>query len=332
VAREALKQNSEAQERKNKKLVENNKKRWKENPEFWRKQLKKANKKRWESEKAHLDMSKRCTERNKKCPPRKNTITSKEGRANIALGLKNRWKIPTEKMLNRDTAHHGKEHPMYDKFLTIELLQKYVDKKLVEVCNILNVTPSKVRNRIRVKGFNTWNEFCSKYNHKVIKIEKLDVKDETWDIEVEGTHNFATSSGVFVHNSVDTIQILKKKGIRAEYLSVDRSIEPYQTLKESIYGGNISCHKMEVLLDELSRLEITKAQKVDHPPGSSKDVADAVCGAVYMCVKEAGEQMGMSSGSYYSDQKKAGGMSPAQAEKEAYYRNLEEMNSKGLLA
>ena len=131
--------------------------------------------------------------------------------------------------------------------------------------------------------------------------------------------------------SVDTIQILKKKGIRAEYVSVDRSIEPYQTLKELIYGGNIKCHKMEVLLEELSRLEVTKAQKVDHPPGSSKDVADAVCGAVYTCSKESRSAMGMSSGAYYTEGQKENSKNDI-GSKEAYYRQLEELNDKGLLA
>ena len=50
---------------------------------------------------------------------------------------------------------------------------------------------------------------------------------------------------------------------------------------------------MEILFDELQRLEITKANKVDHPPGGSKDVADAVCGAVYMAIEKSGGEIGM---------------------------------------
>ncbi len=39
------------------------------------------------------------------------------------------------------------------------------------------------------------------YNHKVISVQKLSIKEDVYDIEVPNTHNFALSSGVFVHNS-----------------------------------------------------------------------------------------------------------------------------------
>ena len=40
-------------------------------------------------------------------------------------------------------------------------------------------------------------------NHKVKKVQFLDYKQDVYDIEVEDNHNFALSSGVFVHNSKD---------------------------------------------------------------------------------------------------------------------------------
>lgn len=103
-------------------------------------------------------------------------------------------------------------------------------------------------------------------NHKVLKVEVLGIEDEVWDIEVEGTHNFATSAGVFVHNSVDSQQILKKKGIRTDLLSVDRTTEPYDSLKEVIYDKRITIHKQKKCFDELCALELVKGKKVDHPP------------------------------------------------------------------
>ncbi len=39
------------------------------------------------------------------------------------------------------------------------------------------------------------------YNHKIVKTIKLEEKMDVYDLEVEGTHNFALASGVFVHNS-----------------------------------------------------------------------------------------------------------------------------------
>jgi len=44
-------------------------------------------------------------------------------------------------------------------------------------------------------------EAISNYNHKIVDIIKLDKKIDVYDIEIPNTHNFALSSGVFVHNS-----------------------------------------------------------------------------------------------------------------------------------
>ena len=39
------------------------------------------------------------------------------------------------------------------------------------------------------------------YNHKIKRLEKLEARIDVYDLEVENTHNFALTSGVFVHNS-----------------------------------------------------------------------------------------------------------------------------------
>ncbi|MEA3341113.1 MAG: DNA topoisomerase (ATP-hydrolyzing) subunit B [Chloroflexota bacterium] len=39
------------------------------------------------------------------------------------------------------------------------------------------------------------------YNHRVVSIEQLDECVDVYDIQVPGTHNFALTNGVFVHNS-----------------------------------------------------------------------------------------------------------------------------------
>lgn len=40
-------------------------------------------------------------------------------------------------------------------------------------------------------------------NHKVVRIEPLGVREDVYDLTVDGTHNFALAAGVFVHNSID---------------------------------------------------------------------------------------------------------------------------------
>jgi intein/homing endonuclease len=269
IAREKLSRNTEAQERRNKALAETSRRIWKENPDRMKKALAKGNKKRWRRQEEHEKISKIISERNRNNPVRKGTETSKDARKNMSEMQKKLWSNEQhrKKMAKRKTAHYGEKHPMYDSSLTIDLLKQNTGLSFSEVCKKLNTTARKVRNRINKQGFRYWKEFCETVNHKIIKIEDLGIEDAVWDIEVEENHNFATSAGVFVHNSADTLQILRSKGIRAEYLSVDRTIEPYNTLKELIYSKRVKCHKMDFLFDELQRLEITKSNKVDHPPG-----------------------------------------------------------------
>lgn len=82
--------------------------------------------------------------------------------------------------------------------------------------------------------------------------------------------------------SVDMIQTLQARGYRAEVLSVDTSKAPYLVLRNAIYEGRVRSYCYSILADELKRLEDTP-QKIDHPSGSgsSKDLADALCGVVY---------------------------------------------------
>lgn len=44
-------------------------------------------------------------------------------------------------------------------------------------------------------------EAVANYNHRIVKIERLEERLDVYDIEVPHTHNFALASGVFVHNS-----------------------------------------------------------------------------------------------------------------------------------
>jgi len=142
--------------------------------------------------------------------------------------------------------------------------------------------------------------------------------------------------------SADFFQILKRKGFRAEYLSVDRTVEPYQMFKEFIYAGNVRCHKMPILETELLGLEITKGSKIDHAPGMHKDCADGACGAVYNAQKESGLGLGISSGEFKIDAKGnaiSNSVRPemtyymnsqdAHSAKESYYKELQEFANKG---
>lgn len=88
--------------------------------------------------------------------------------------------------------------------------------------------------------------------------------------------------------STDTFQILQKKGISGKYVSVDRTPEPYEVLRQAIYEGRIKIVEHPQLRDELYCLEKSfETGKVDHPPLGSKDIADAVCQLTYSLMTEA---------------------------------------------
>lgn len=86
--------------------------------------------------------------------------------------------------------------------------------------------------------------------------------------------------------SADFRQILAKKGFAADYLSVDRTTQPYKTLRDALYDGRVILPRHQTLITELTELEHVRngsKEKVDHRPNGSKDVADAVCGvAAYL--------------------------------------------------
>ena len=64
-------------------------------------------------------------------------------------------------------------------------------------------------------------------------------------------------------------------------ISVDRLPDHYETLRDAIYDGRVVMVESQTLHRELVELEYNAIdERVDHPPRGSKDVADAVCGAI----------------------------------------------------
>ena len=90
------------------------------------------------------------------------------------------------------------------------------------------------------------------------------------------------------YQSAQSIQQLRKKNIESEKLSVDASMEPYETLKELCYGETIRFYRHDVFLNEMRCLELIKGKKIDHPTKGSKDVSDGVAGAVHGAVEGEG--------------------------------------------
>ena len=82
--------------------------------------------------------------------------------------------------------------------------------------------------------------------------------------------------------SADTMQYLNERGMKAERLSVAK--KHYEDFAMVVAEGRLVGPKVELLIDELLQLRIMKNDRVDHPRKGSKDLADAVCGAIYNAI------------------------------------------------
>lgn len=84
------------------------------------------------------------------------------------------------------------------------------------------------------------------------------------------------------YQSRDSMQLLKQAGLAIGYQSVDTNTTPYDFVKNALYDERLSLPSHAKCGIELASLEkLVKKNKVDHPPGGSKDVADALAGVVY---------------------------------------------------
>lgn len=97
--------------------------------------------------------------------------------------------------------------------------------------------------------------------------------------------------------SYDLLQQLSARSYETEIVSVDRVdsdriCKPYQYLKSTIYENRIEIYDSHLLTEELIGLERNNnSGKIDHTPSgiNSKDMADAVCGALWNASHHAEE-------------------------------------------
>jgi hypothetical protein len=79
--------------------------------------------------------------------------------------------------------------------------------------------------------------------------------------------------------SFDIQNELKQVGIRTETVSVAK--KHYEDMAMLVYEDRLAMPSIELLFEELTELKIVKQNRVDHPRKKSKDLADAVCGAIF---------------------------------------------------
>jgi hypothetical protein len=86
------------------------------------------------------------------------------------------------------------------------------------------------------------------------------------------------------YQSQESVKTMKDEGFNADVLSVDKDTTAYDILRTAIYDERVLCYRVPVLEKELIQLERGN-KKVDHPAthDGSKDLADALAGAVFNC-------------------------------------------------
>lgn len=79
--------------------------------------------------------------------------------------------------------------------------------------------------------------------------------------------------------SFDIQNELKQVGMRTDTVSVGK--KHYEDMAMLVYEERLAMPAIDLLFDELTQLKIMKNNRVDHPRKKSKDLADAVCGAIF---------------------------------------------------
>ncbi len=106
-----------------------------------------------------------------------------------------------------------------------------------------------------------------------------DLRQLIYQMMDKGYKFLGYSSDTFMY--VEMHQQLRRKGIKPQIISMDRTTEPYDELKSAFYENRIEIYDYKPFIDEFKKLEYDRVVgKIDHATGESKDVSDSVAGMV----------------------------------------------------
>jgi len=91
--------------------------------------------------------------------------------------------------------------------------------------------------------------------------------------------------------SFDIQNELKQVGMRTETVSVAK--KHYEDMAMLVYEERLVMPSIDLLFEELTELKIMRNNKVDHPRKSSKDLADAVCGAIFGAISHTPKDLNL---------------------------------------
>ena len=208
--------------------------------------------------------------------------------------LKNPEEIPKEEV-KEEASEEAKlkealeaelvRHENAQYFIHIDLSQGIKDCAGLVVVHSYSITPTQI-------GY--YVDLAIQIRPEDAEIDFETVRKFVFKLSDKGFDIVTTSLDGF--QSVEFRQQLEKRGIQSELISMDRSKKPYDTLKSLLYQGKVDIYSYLVILRELKELQNTSRGKVDHPQKSpqrlkeeglkdgSKDVADALAGAIYAAI------------------------------------------------
>ena len=170
----------------------------------------------------------------------------------------------------------GKEY-----FIHVDLAQKH-DHCAVSMAHVDRWVNVKITNDysqpapiVNVDSVRYWTPTPDK------SVDFSEVKDHILSLRTRG---FKIRMCTFDRwNSHDMMQQLQAYGINTEILSVAK--KHYDDMAMVVLEERLSGPHISLLIDELLQLKIMR-DKVDHPRKGSKDLADAVCGAVFNSISK----------------------------------------------
>jgi len=169
-----------------------------------------------------------------------------------------------------------KPNPDRTYFMHVDLAQKH-DHCAVALAHVEGWVTMKIGEqhkeaapRIVVDAVRYWTPTASK------SVDFTEVKDYITSVRERGFNLKLVTFDRW--NSHDMMQQLGVHGIKTEILSVAK--KHYEDMSLTLTEERLHGPKIQLLIDELLQLRIVK-DKVDHPRKGSKDLSDAVCGAIY---------------------------------------------------
>lgn len=172
-----------------------------------------------------------------------------------------------------------KPNPERTYFMHVDLAQKH-DHCAVALAHVEGWVTMKIGEnykqaapRVVVDAVRFWTPTASKsVDFTEVKDYIISIRDRDFNLKMVTFDRW---------NSHDMMQQLGVHGIKTEILSVAK--KHYEDMSLTLTEERLHGPKIQLLIDELLQLRIVK-DKVDHPRKGSKDLSDAVCGAVFNAI------------------------------------------------